>query len=733
MNNEIIIKGKTDDGKEFNQSFPINIEVIDISDKNLVSIDLSDIQYSTSLETFILNNNKLQVLNLEPFEHCNLLEHINLGSNGIYDLDLSYFQSCTTIESIVLSNNNLKDVNLSVFQNFSSLELFDLSNNQIKTLDLTPLRSCIALEQFFLNDNELQVLDLNALKNCKSLWELQLQNNKLQFIDLSPLQFCEELDEINLTYNDLYEDDKVQWHVFFYSEQEISEKYKKGVLTVFSDPPSEINKWFNHNVSDIFIAVIKTTEDNLQFVIHENKEIVDNSKLLLRSYVQQKEMREFAEYVTTGSHRLVSFTELEQLASPLSKRKKIFNNLNEKKIQYGYIILGIIIVFGGIWAIEMIGGLETLFVEYEFLQWSFLIFLGFQLFQGVMIQSYVDNLIEKGKPVLTQFEKRIKVKITSFLTKIHADFGVVVGLVWMTTIYSLFNKSYPLQESLISTWDQVNSLILNWDFIRFRIQLPLVQLPALDQLINPLFLGDTGLLVRVITILIMFYAVYVGGYGVLIHPSKKKLRIEDGAKINWFERSALLIGLILAFLAIGFDKSILSQLPIDVFKVGILIGGFGYILNKREHSNGFLQTILVISLLYFILIIVNFLTQAFFVQNSFFVIILLLFWTILIFIFYLGSYPLKKKVPKFSVLYYLLRSNSDYHYVWKRGERNWLHRWLFTENDFLTVYRDSSQGRIIREVKKIYPLTLITISLVFVVIPVFLITFFSALSVKVLF
>jgi hypothetical protein len=350
-----------------------------------------------------------------------------------------------------------------------------------------------------------------------------------------------------------------------------------------------------------------------------------------------------------------------------------------------------------------------------------------------MIQIYIDGLLGKGELI---FKKRIR--IMEVLSRLHSNFGLLVGVIWILTLYSLFNVSFSFLEpsSVVATWDIVYLILIFGEFLRIQFRLSILSFPLFELLTSTIFSGPIGLFIRIASILSMFYAVFRGGWNVLIHPSQSEQRLLK-KRLDWLARwLALVVGVFLALLAIGYDQTILSQLPIDVFKIGIFFGGLIYVILNRRQSIWFLQSVLLLSVSYYCIVIGSFLLKILTrnetnLETVEFLSIIIL-WTIIIFVFYYGGYPFKRKIFRYSALRYILKANENYQEVWVKDARSRLHRWLFGENFSLTTFYDQRRGYLHLKNKKLYPVTFVTLTLVFIVIPAFLIMLLTALSIKIL-
>jgi len=142
-------------------------------------------------------------------EHSELKEKvakIDLSSKEIASIDLSPLSACKKLREIDLHSNELQSVDFAPLSTCTSLRNLDISENQLQTINLQPLSSCSSLMMLNLSKNQLPVIDLVPLRTCTELSELNLGDNRLRYIDLSPLRNCPQLENIRLYRNYLKEE-----------------------------------------------------------------------------------------------------------------------------------------------------------------------------------------------------------------------------------------------------------------------------------------------------------------------------------------------------------------------------------------------------------------------------------------------------------------------------------------------------------------------------------------------
>ncbi|RKZ30679.1 hypothetical protein DRQ33_07685, partial [bacterium] len=179
------------------------LQVLDLGDNNLTSIDLSPLSSCTNLLNLKLDNNNLTSIDLAPLASCTNLQRLYLYNNQLTSIDLAPISSCTNLQKLYLGGNDLTSIDLSPLSSCTNLQGLYLSCNNLTSIDLLPLSSCTNLKGFDLWDNNLTSIDLSPLTSCTYLQWFSLCANSLTNIDLSPLEACANLEGFSLSYNDL--------------------------------------------------------------------------------------------------------------------------------------------------------------------------------------------------------------------------------------------------------------------------------------------------------------------------------------------------------------------------------------------------------------------------------------------------------------------------------------------------------------------------------------------------
>ena len=146
---------------------------LDASARNI--IDLTGLEYATSLTTLDLVNN--QISDISPLASLISLAELDLAYNRISDV--SPLADLTSLTTVDLWFNQISDI--SALANLTSLTTLNLVNNQID--NISPLANLTSLTGLWLLDN--QISDISPLAGLTSLTGLGLNRNQIS--DISPL------------------------------------------------------------------------------------------------------------------------------------------------------------------------------------------------------------------------------------------------------------------------------------------------------------------------------------------------------------------------------------------------------------------------------------------------------------------------------------------------------------------------------------------------------------------
>ena len=100
----IVITGKRKK-KQFNKKFKEDILKINLSDKKLTEIDLSNFEQFYKLITINLSKNKIESINLSPLQYCKTLIGLDLRANPLSSVNLAPLKKCYRLERVQFPSN----------------------------------------------------------------------------------------------------------------------------------------------------------------------------------------------------------------------------------------------------------------------------------------------------------------------------------------------------------------------------------------------------------------------------------------------------------------------------------------------------------------------------------------------------------------------------------------------------------------------------------------------------
>ena len=115
-------------------NFSTDTTVIDLSWKNIGSIEAGLFQNFNKLEKLILRNNKIIRIYQNTFKGLSKLKYLDLGFNRLTDLQPDNFVGLDSLETIFLNNNSINAINTNTFNNMLNIVNYDFSGNPISQL-----------------------------------------------------------------------------------------------------------------------------------------------------------------------------------------------------------------------------------------------------------------------------------------------------------------------------------------------------------------------------------------------------------------------------------------------------------------------------------------------------------------------------------------------------------------------------------------------------------------------
>ena len=204
--------------------YPVQIQVLDLSDNNIVQIKVNAFQNFNNVEYLFLFQNELNELDADLFLHLSSLMELQLDNNMLQRLPPNIFHNLRRLEILYLNNNDLSSLPHGVFHDLLSLmhltlhenrltklhqynRLFDglkclqnleIDNNVIVKWPARMLTELINLKVLLGNSNQLEMIEANAFQGLLNLTFLQLSNNSLTHLDHDLF-----VDMVSLAYLDL--------------------------------------------------------------------------------------------------------------------------------------------------------------------------------------------------------------------------------------------------------------------------------------------------------------------------------------------------------------------------------------------------------------------------------------------------------------------------------------------------------------------------------------------------
>jgi len=185
-------------------NFLINLTTIDLSNRNIVSIQPATFNGLENLEYLYLNGNKLTVLAASVFWTLKNLRVLELWNNKLNYLPPNLFRDLNKLQNLYLDVNQLNELNANLFKSgLDQLRILDLSSNKIKKLNETLFGKLQNLTFLGLSFNELNELNEFIFRNLTKLQSLNLSVNKLAKLPRGVFDYLFQLKDLRLENNNL--------------------------------------------------------------------------------------------------------------------------------------------------------------------------------------------------------------------------------------------------------------------------------------------------------------------------------------------------------------------------------------------------------------------------------------------------------------------------------------------------------------------------------------------------
>ncbi|MDH5400928.1 MAG: hypothetical protein OEZ01_00925 [Candidatus Heimdallarchaeota archaeon] len=586
-----------------------NLRILNVAENHLVKLD-EELSKLTKLENFDFTFNELEEIP-EIFTGLTKLTSIDFTENRIKFIPDSIHNIVTHLKSnsarIKFRNNEHMNDTAAVnnFIRYEPKDIDEVVRYPVTNQLILKTNDFILFNQLSDNFENLLEFDLSLFswKNKSKYYFYEQYNQIFPSLKIRNLEDNNPIDKLVIidlkTYNSLTNDEKKELHTKYYQKK------------FYMD-----DQYFNPS-QEIFNSYI-TIDNNILLV----NDLIEDIDVLIQNKLFQQYINDYIEAIEVIcpfprnklkhllNEYMRSFEPNEKLLANKFYENIYLNkgNIIEKYIPnyipnyvtFLYFIIGSLIVFG----FKLTVGATDLYINGWLEQIILAIFFVFQVYQGFTIQEYAKNFIERLENFNNQISSlKIGSSITSklfvFISKLRSSFGVLVILVWISALTSidktlgkldLFDYSFG-NEFLDDFVTVIGSIVLFLSSFNVKFLLP--ELPFLS---FAFFSDFFSIFIRSLGILGVFWAVYEGGWKVIIFPTLVEER-DFGDKLDWYEVLALPIGIAVLIIGLIIDNSRVASLPIILFQLGLLLGGVLHaVVNKRDRYQMFFTLIFIICL-----------------------------------------------------------------------------------------------------------------------------------------
>lgn len=121
---EVILRYTTSSGLEEAMRIETSETYLNLSLKDIVSIDLLPLVWCTDIQRVNLQYNKLTTIDLGPLAKCQALEELVLSHNSLSGIDLTPLAGLPHLREICLEKNKLRKIDVSPLFECPNLEVF---------------------------------------------------------------------------------------------------------------------------------------------------------------------------------------------------------------------------------------------------------------------------------------------------------------------------------------------------------------------------------------------------------------------------------------------------------------------------------------------------------------------------------------------------------------------------------------------------------------------------------
>ena len=181
----------------------INLEVLNLT-QNWLNISVTDIcKRLKNLRRLSLAVNFVQTLEFSENYNDHVLEVLDVQDNKIGSIDQTFFYSMINLRYLYLNNNQIESLNRDCFLRFKNLEYLNLSGNLLELLDSMQLLTLSNLKTLKLSNNKIKFLPDNVFANLRRLQLLDLSSNKITEIPPKIFKQNRLIHHLDLSYNSI--------------------------------------------------------------------------------------------------------------------------------------------------------------------------------------------------------------------------------------------------------------------------------------------------------------------------------------------------------------------------------------------------------------------------------------------------------------------------------------------------------------------------------------------------
>ena len=178
---------------------------LDLSDKDLSSLQPGDFDGLTALTRLDLDDNALTELPADIFDELTALVNLDLRDNALTELPAGIFDGLTALKFLDLSNNKLTELPAGIFDELTALTRLTLLKNKLTSLPPGLFAWLTNLETLGLAYNALTELPPGIFDELTNLDDLNLAYNALTELPPGIFDGLTELDTLRLNNNALTE------------------------------------------------------------------------------------------------------------------------------------------------------------------------------------------------------------------------------------------------------------------------------------------------------------------------------------------------------------------------------------------------------------------------------------------------------------------------------------------------------------------------------------------------